>query len=71
LQALDFTAAAWPDRLPLPAEAVHLMATNPLRLVPFALWRWLCMFLAAKSFEQQAALNGISKQKMLARTYAA
>ena len=39
--------------------------------IPFALWRWLYIWMGGKGFEKLAAKNGISKDNLLARPYAA
>jgi multimeric flavodoxin WrbA len=70
-RALELTAAALSAGLPVPGEAVQLMASNPMPFVPLALWRAIYMRFAAKGFAQQAAVNGITKDQLLARPYAA
>jgi hypothetical protein len=71
MQALDMSGAALAEGRLVPGEAVALIARNPIPPAPFALWR--CMFakFGGRSFERQAAENGISKEKMRARPYAA
>jgi hypothetical protein len=66
--ALELTAAALAEGLPVPVEAVRMIAKN---LIPFALWRRLYMWMGATSFEKLAAKNGIGKDKLLAQPYAA
>jgi hypothetical protein len=70
IQALDLTAAALSDGLPVPAQAVKLMAKNPVPFTPFALWRWIYMRLGSRGFEQEAARNGIGRDRLLAQPYA-
>lgn len=71
IQALDLTAAALSDGFPVPAQAVKLMAKHPVPFIPFALWRWIYMRFGGKGFEQEAARNGISKDRLLDQPYAA
>jgi multimeric flavodoxin WrbA len=66
--ALDLTAAALADGLPVPAEAMKLMAKSPM---PFALWRPLYTWIGGMGFVKLAAKNGVSKDQMLAGPYAA
>ena len=66
--ALDMTAAALAEGLPVPAEAVRMIANNG---IPFVLWRRLYAWIGGKSFVRQAAKNGLGKDKLLARPYAA
>jgi len=68
IAALEMTAAALAEGLPVPTEAVRMIAKNP---IPFAVWRWLYAWMGGKGFEKLAAQNGISKDKLLARPYAA
>ena len=71
LQALDLTAAALSEGLQVPARAAELMARNPVPLIPFPLWRWIFMRFGGKGFEQQAARNGIPRDRLLDQPYAA
>jgi len=71
IQALDLTAAALSAGLPVPAQAVKLMAKNPVPFMPFALWRWIYMRFGGRGFEQEAARNGISRDRLLDQPYAA
>jgi len=41
IRALDLTAAALAEGRPVPAQALKLMAKNPVPLMPFALYRWI------------------------------
>jgi hypothetical protein len=68
IAALEMTAAALAEGLPVPVEALSTIAKNP---IPFPLWRRLYMWIGGRGFEKLAAKNGISKRKMLARPYAA
>ncbi|HUI57062.1 MAG TPA: NAD(P)H-dependent oxidoreductase [Bryobacteraceae bacterium] len=69
--ALDLAAAALSEGRPVPAEAVRLMTKNPIPFFPFALWRSLYMRLGSRAFEQEAAKNGVAKDRLLAQPYAA
>jgi hypothetical protein len=69
--ALEMTAAALAEGLPVPAEAVRMIAKNPIPLIPFALWRWLYVRMGGRGFEKVAAKNGVSKDRLLAQPYAA
>jgi multimeric flavodoxin WrbA len=71
ISALDLTAAALEDGRPVPAAAAILMAKNPVPLIPFALSRWIYIRFGGKGFEQEAAKNGISRERMLEQPYAA
>jgi NAD(P)H-dependent FMN reductase len=66
--ALDLTATALAAGLPVPAEAMRMMAKSPL---PFAIWRRFYMWMGGKGFAKQAAANGVSKDQVLAQPYAA
>jgi len=68
IAGLEMTAAALAGGLPVPAEAVGTVMRSR---IPFALWRWLYTWMGGKSFEKLAARNGIGKDKLLARPYAA
>ena len=68
IAALEMTAAALADGLPVPAEAVKTIAKNR---IPFAVWRWLYMRMGGRGFEKLAAENGIGKDQLLAQPYAA
>ena len=70
IRALDLTAAALSEGLPVPAEAVRFMAKSPVPFLPFALWRWIYLRFGDKGFEQLAARNGVSRERMLAQPYA-
>jgi len=56
---------------PPSAEAAKLTAKNPVPFMPFALWRWIHVRFGGKGFEQEAARNGISKDRLLDRPYTA
>ena len=71
IRALDLTAGALAEGHPVPAEAVGLMAKNPLPFMPFALWRWIYLRFGDKGFEQEAARNGVSRERLLDQPYAA
>jgi hypothetical protein len=71
IAALEMTATALAEGLPVPPEAVRMIAKNPIPLMPFALWRWLYARIGGKGFEKVAAKNGVSKDKLLAQPYAA
>jgi hypothetical protein len=68
ISALEMTATCLADGLPVPAEAVRMVAS---RQIPFALWNRLYMWMGSKSFEKLAAKNGITKDKLLAQPYVA
>ncbi len=68
IAALDMAAAALAEGQPVPAEAVSTIAKNR---IPFALWRPFYMWMGARGFERQAAKNGVSKDQLRARPYAA
>jgi hypothetical protein len=69
--ALDLTATALAEGRPVPAEAIKMLAKNPIPLIPFALWRWMYLRLGGKGFERAAAKNGVSKYRLLDQPYAA
>lgn len=65
--ALEMTAAALAEGLPVPAEAARTIGKSPL---PFPVWRRLYILLAGRSFEKLAATHGVGKAQMLAQPYA-
>lgn len=69
-QALDLTADALNEGLPIPEKAMSLMARNPIPFIPFGTWRWIYIKGGSRSWNQQAAKFGVSKDAMLARPYA-
>jgi len=71
VQALNLTAAALGEGLPVPGQAAELMARNPFPLVPRALWRRIYMHFGEKGFVKKAASHGISKDGLLAQPYTA
>ena len=68
IAALEMTAAALAEGLPVPAQAARTIARNR---IPFVLWRWLYAWMGGKGFEKLAAKNGVAKNQLLARPYAA
>jgi len=64
--ALDQTADALANGLPVPAEAMRLMARSPF---PMAVWRRLYVLMADRAFEKLAAANGLEREQMLAQPY--
>jgi NAD(P)H-dependent FMN reductase len=71
IRALDLTAANLSEGRPVPAEVLGLLAKNPVPFMPFALWRWIYIRFGGKGFEQEAARNGVSKERLLDQPYAA
>jgi len=71
VQALDLTAAALAEGRAVPVQAVSLMAKNPVPFMPFSLWRWIYVRFGGKGFEQQAARNGVAKDRLLDQPHAA
>jgi multimeric flavodoxin WrbA len=71
IAALDLTAKALAEGLPVPVEAVGMISKSPVPLLPSALWRWLYMQLGGRGFERLAIKNGVSKDRILAQPYAA
>jgi hypothetical protein len=71
IQAIDLTTAALSEGRPVPAQAVRLMAKNPVPFMPFALWRWIYIRFGGRGFEQEAARNGVSRHRLLDQPYAA
>lgn len=68
IAALNQTAAALAEGLPVPAEAVGTISRSPM---PFALWRRLYMWMGGRGFEKIAAKNGVGKDRLRAQPYAA
>jgi hypothetical protein len=66
--ALEMTAASLAEGLPVPAEAVRMIAKHE---IPFALWNRLYAWLAGRNFEKLAAKNGITKDQLIAQPYTA
>jgi multimeric flavodoxin WrbA len=69
-RALELTAEALAGGKPVPAEAVTLLAGNPLPGVPFEGWRAGFIDGAGEAWIRRAAANGVSSKKMLDRPYA-
>ncbi len=69
--ALDLTAASLAQGLPVPAEAVRMIKKSPMPFMPSALWHWIYVRIGGKEFVKEAAKNGVSKEGLLARPYAA
>jgi hypothetical protein len=67
IAALEMTAAALAEGLPVPAKAVGAIAKSPL---PFPVWRRLYILLGARGFEKLAATHGVGKAQLLAQPYA-
>jgi len=67
-EALEMTAAALAEGLPVPAEAVRTMAKS---FIPFAIWRRLYIWIGGKGFVKAAAKNGVAKDQLRAQPYAA
>ena len=67
IAALEMTAVALAEGLPVPAEAVSMIAKTR---ITFALWRSLYVWMGGNGFEKQAAKNGIGKDQLLAQPYA-
>ena len=70
-RSLDLTAAALSEGQPVPVEAAGLMAKTPFPPMPFPLWRWVYIHVGGKGFEQEAAKNGVAKNRLLDQPYAA
>ena len=68
ITALEMTAAALAEGLPVPAAAASMIVRNR---IPFALFRRFYMWMGGKSFEKLAAKNGIGKDQLMAQPYAA
>ena len=71
IEALDLTAEALAEGRPVPAQAVNSMTKNPFPWMPFALYRWIYTRFGGRGFEEQAAKNGVSTERMLDQPYAA
>ena len=68
IAALEMTAATLADGLPVPAEAMKMIARNH---IPLTLWNRLYMCMGGRGFQKLAAKNGVSREQLLARPYAA
>jgi multimeric flavodoxin WrbA len=68
IAALEMTAATLADGLPVPAEAMKMIVRHHM---PLALWNRLYICMGGRGFQKLAAKNGISKEQLLARPYAA
>jgi hypothetical protein len=68
IAALEMTAAALAEGLPVPAEALSMIVKTR---IPFSVFRWLYVWMGGKSFEKLAAKNGVAKNRLMARPYAA
>ena len=71
VRALDLTAEALSDGFAVPAQAVQLLARNPVPFIPSALWHRLYIRFGGKGFEQLAATNGVTKERLLDQPYLA
>jgi len=71
IQALDMTALSLAEGRPVPSQAMTMIARNPIPLAPLAVWRLMYTKLGGKGFERRAAENGVNKEQLLARPYAA
>jgi hypothetical protein len=47
------------------------MTKNPFPWMPFALYRWIYARFGGKGFEKDAAKNGVRREMMLDKPYAA
>ena len=70
IAALEMTAAALAEGLPVPAEAVKTIAKSPVP-IPLPIWNRLYVWIGARGFEKVAAKNGVTKDQLLAKPYAA
>jgi hypothetical protein len=68
---LELCAGALDAGRPVPAKAAELMAKTPVPFIPFSLWRWLYVHFGTKGFDELAAKNGVSKERMLDQPYKA
>jgi hypothetical protein len=64
IAALEMTAAALAEGLPVPVEAVRIIAKSR---IPVAIFRRLYAFMGSMSFKRLAKKNGISEESMLAQ----
>jgi multimeric flavodoxin WrbA len=71
IRSLDLAAAALADGQQVPAQAVILMAKNPIPFVPFGVWTRIYIRFGAKGFEEDAARNGISRDRLMDQPYLA
>jgi multimeric flavodoxin WrbA len=71
MRALDSTAAALSADCTVPEEAAAWMAKNPMPLLPDALWRRIYIRIGGRGFEQEAERNGVKKEHLRDRPYAA
>lgn len=68
IEALDMSAACLADGLPVPAEA---MGRIMKRHMPSAIFNRFYMWMGGRGFAKLAAKNGVTKEQLLARPYAA
>jgi hypothetical protein len=66
IAALEMTAAALAEGLPVPVEAVKIITKSR---IPVAIFRRLYAFMGGMSFRRLARKNGISEESMLAQPY--
>ncbi len=69
LEALDRTAAALALGLPVPAEAVSLMARVPFRGLPFWLWQRVYGSMSGRVLRARAAEHGVRVESWTARPF--
>jgi NADPH-dependent FMN reductase len=68
IEALKRSADSLAQGLPVPAEAMNLVAKTP---VPAAVWKRFYVWMGSRSMKQLAAKNGVSRAQLLAQPYAA
>jgi hypothetical protein len=66
IAALEITAAALAEGLPVPVEAIRIITKSR---IPVAIFRRLYAFMGGMSFKRLAKKNGISEESMLAQPY--
>lgn len=71
IHALDVAGDALARWQAVPADAVGEIAGNPIPYTPFAVWRSLFTRTGNRMWEEEASENGVSKQELLARPFAA
>jgi len=71
IRSLELAAEAMAEGRPVPAQAVKLMAKNPIPFVPFGIWTRIYMRFGAKAFEEDAARNGVSRDRLMDQPYLA
>jgi multimeric flavodoxin WrbA len=71
IEALNTTAVMLDQDGQISSGPTRIFVKSPIPMVPFPLWRWMYIFLAASDFKKRAATHGIQKHQLKIKPYAA